>query len=102
MPKFRTPRKDRTAYIYRDASGRKVIELKPGENDVTEALIAKLHAEDDSVHNAEKRDSYYGTVHIQQAGVDGDYGIENTRHQIHQLTACGNDSITLSQKLTDI
>ena len=67
MPNFRTKKKDRTTYIYKDAHGRKIVELRSGENDVTAAIIAKLHAEDDALHNAAKRDSYHGLLHY-----DGD------------------------------
>ena len=72
MPNFRTKKKDRPTYIYKDAYGRKVTELKPGEDGVTEAWIADLHAADDAVHNAAKRDSYHGVFHYEQDGIDGD------------------------------
>ena len=52
MPKFRTPKNNRTTYIYRDAYGRKIAELRPGENGVTEAYINALHKADDDEHNA--------------------------------------------------
>ena len=72
MPKFRTAKKDRTTYIYSDAYGRKAAELKSGEDGVTEALITRLHAEDDAVHNTAKRDNYHGLLHLNQTGFDGD------------------------------
>lgn len=51
MSKFRTPKNKRTTYIYRDADGNKLIELKPGENGITEADIAMLHRSDDDEWN---------------------------------------------------
>ena len=59
MPKYRTPKKSRTTYIYRDAYGNRVDELQPGENGVTADWIIKLHELDDETHNAEKRHSYH-------------------------------------------
>jgi len=72
MPKYRTKKNERTTYIYRDAFGRKVAELRPGENGVTKAYIADLHADDDAVHNAAKMDSYYGLIHYGQADSGGE------------------------------
>ncbi|MCL2426792.1 MAG: hypothetical protein FWD05_10715 [Oscillospiraceae bacterium] len=63
MSKFRTKKNQRTTCIYRDNHGKTIATLHPGDDGVTEALIAKLHAEDDAVHNAEKRDSYHGLIH---------------------------------------
>ena len=71
MPKFRTKKKNRTTYIYRDAYGNKVAVLRAGENAVTQADIDSLHADDDAVHNAAKRDSYYGLLHYEQFIDDG-------------------------------
>ena len=72
MSQFKTKKNQRTSYIYRDAHGRKVVELKPGEDGVTAAHIVILHSEDDSVHNADKRDYTHGLLHIEQMGTDGD------------------------------
>lgn len=60
MAKFRTKKSDRSTYIYFDAYGRKVAELIPGENGVTEAMIAELHAWDDGNINVAKQEAYYG------------------------------------------
>lgn len=77
MSKFKTKKTQRTTYIYRDASGRKVAELIPGENGVTEEFITFLHSEDDSVHNSDKRDANHGLLHIEQMGNDGgDYNAD--------------------------
>lgn len=69
MAKFRTPKNNRTTYVYRDAHGNAVI-LRPGENGVTETDIALLHGMDDEVHNAEKRDSYHGLLHLDATADD--------------------------------
>lgn len=70
MSKFRTPKKNRTTYIYRDAYGKKIAELRPGEESITEKWIIALHGEDDAVHNATKKDSYHGLVHYEQINND--------------------------------
>ncbi|MCL1857669.1 MAG: sigma-70 family RNA polymerase sigma factor [Oscillospiraceae bacterium] len=72
MPKFRTPKNNRPTYIYRDAYGRKIAELRPGENGVTEAYINALHRADDDEQNAAKKDSYYGVFHYEQINDDGE------------------------------
>ena len=72
MPKFRTPKNNRTTYIYRDAYGNKIAELRLGENGVTEAYINALHMEDDNEHNAAKKDSYHGLIHYEQINGDGE------------------------------
>ena len=74
MPSFRTPKKNRTTYIYRDAFGRK-IEIAPGMKgadgkNVTASHIIMLHAEDDDVHNAVKRDDYNGLIRLEQESAD--------------------------------
>jgi len=74
MPKFRTKKNERPVYIYRDAFGKKVVELHPGENGVTNTLISILHGEDDAVHNANKRDSYHGLLHYERINTDGEEG----------------------------
>ena len=65
MSKFRTPKKDRPTYIYKDAYGRTVAKLKPGEEGITESWIIALHGDDDDVHNAAKRDSYHGVTSLE-------------------------------------
>lgn len=47
MKLHKTRRDQRETYKYYDANGKLVIELKPGENDVTEADIRTLHLLDD-------------------------------------------------------
>jgi len=72
MSKFRTKKNHRTTYIYKDSHGKTIATLRPGVDGVTEALIAKLHAEDDAVHNAEKRDSYHGLIHYEAETISED------------------------------
>ena len=78
MPKFRTPKSNRTTYIYRDAYGRKIAELRPGENGITEAYINALHREDDDEQNAAKKDSYHKVFHYEQINGDGE-DLQNDR-----------------------
>jgi hypothetical protein len=47
MKLHKTRSDERETYKYYDANGKLVIELKPGENDVTEADIRTLHLLDD-------------------------------------------------------
>lgn len=47
MRQYKTGRKNRATYIYYSADGKKLMELVPGENGVTEADIAMLHEQDD-------------------------------------------------------
>jgi DNA-binding CsgD family transcriptional regulator len=68
MPKFRTRKSARTTYIYRDTSGSVIATLIPGVDGVTEADIALLHRMDDEAINADKRDSYHGLLHLDDAG----------------------------------
>ena len=72
MSNFRTPKKNRATYIYKDRHGNTVATLRPGADGVTEAHIAALHAEDDAVHNADKRDSYHGLIHYEGESVGED------------------------------
>jgi len=72
MPNYRTKKNHRTTYVYKSAHGEIVATLRPGVDGVTEALIAKLHAEDDAVHNAEKRDSYHGVFHYEAETISED------------------------------
>jgi len=58
MRQYKTSDKRRFSYVYFDAQGRKIIELKPGENGVTEANISVLHEMDDGEYNAERRYEY--------------------------------------------
>ena len=77
MAKFRTKKDERTTYIYKDAYGKKVFTVRPGDAGVnangevvviTDEDIAILHRMDDDVINAEKRDSYHGLLHYEQMG----------------------------------
>ena len=74
MRQQKTTKKNRATYIYYDVNGKKVTELIPGENGVTEALIAMLHEDDDETVDAERRENYRTPTHY-QAYCDAD-GIE--------------------------
>jgi DNA-directed RNA polymerase specialized sigma24 family protein len=63
MRQNRTGRNHRTTYIYYDVNEKKVVELKPGDNGVTEAHIALLHQADDDEYNAGRREDYHIPVH---------------------------------------
>ena len=58
MRQFKTSDKRRSSYVYFDSQGRKIVELKPGENGVTEANISILHNMDDDEYDAERRYEY--------------------------------------------
>lgn len=62
MRQYKTSRKNRATYIYYSADGKKIMELKPGENGVTEADIAMLHEQDDQDFNAQRREDYHVPV----------------------------------------
>ena len=63
MRQYKTSKKNRATYIYYDADGKKLMELIPGENGVTEADIAMLHEQDDLDYNAQRREDYHVPVH---------------------------------------
>jgi len=74
MAKFRTPKNDRTAYIYHDAYGRKT-EIVLGMNSldgktVTANHIIMLHENDDAIHNAAKKDDYHDTSSYEWESID--------------------------------
>lgn len=70
MRQNKTSSKNRTTYTYFSADGTKV-RINPGENGVTETLIAMLHQEDDDEFNSQRREDYHAPVHY-QAYEDGD------------------------------
>jgi hypothetical protein len=51
MRKYKAPLKNRTTYVYRYDDGTPIMELRPGENGVTEADIQMLHRADDDEWN---------------------------------------------------
>ncbi|MBS4007139.1 MAG: sigma-70 family RNA polymerase sigma factor [Clostridium sp.] len=69
--KYKTSKKNRTTYIYYGPNGQKIMELIPGENGVTEALVEELHAMDDTDVNEQRRYDYRVTEHL-DAYHDGD------------------------------
>lgn len=67
----KTSKKNRASYIYYDENGQKIMELIPGENGATEALIEELHAMDDADVDEQRRYAYHVTEHL-DAYHDGD------------------------------
>ena len=49
----------RATYIYYDLSGKKLLELKPGKDGVTETDITMLHKADDNEFDAQRREDYH-------------------------------------------
>ena len=74
MRQYKTSKKNRATYTYYSADGKKLMELVPGENGVTEADIAMLHEQDDLEYNAQRREDYHAPVHYDSYTVsDGPY-----------------------------
>ena len=53
----KTGKNNRTTYIYYDSRGNKQIELRPGEDGVTEADISMLHEMDDAEFITDRREN---------------------------------------------
>lgn len=68
---IKTGTKNRTAYIYYDENGNKLMELFPGKNGVTEADIELLHSMDDAEVDEQRRYDYHVIEHL-DAYHDGD------------------------------
>ena len=81
MPKFRTKKKDRATYIYRDAYGKEVDELRPGKDNVAKYFIDLLHSEDDAEKNSANRDSYHGLLHYDQSINENDESPNDWKQQ---------------------
>ena len=64
MRQNKTSKKNRTNYVYRDAYGNAVI-VRPGEDGVTDAIIALLHEADDAEFDADRRENYHVPVRYQ-------------------------------------
>ena len=81
MRQYKTGRKNRATYIYYSADGKKLMELVPGENGVTEADIAMLHEQDDLEYNAQRREDYHAPVHYDSYTVsDGQDGTDRNSY----------------------
>ena len=70
MRQNKTSKKNRTSYAYYSVDGTTVT-INPGENGVTEALIAMLHQTDDDEFDANRREDYLAPIHY-QAYKDGE------------------------------
>jgi DNA-binding CsgD family transcriptional regulator len=73
----RTSKKNRATYIYYSANGKKLMELRPGENGVTEADIAMLHEQDDLEYNAQRRENYLAPVYYDGYTIEEDKEAED-------------------------
>ena len=81
MRQYKTSKKNRATYTYYSADGKKLMELVPGENGVTEADIAMLHEQDDLEYNAQRREDYHAPVHYDSYTVaDGQDGTNRNPH----------------------
>lgn len=77
MRQYKTSKKNRATYTYYSADGKKLMELVPGEDGVTEADIAMLHEQDDLEYNAQRREDYHAPVHYDSYTVsDGQDGTD--------------------------
>ena len=77
MRQYKTSKKNRATYTYYSAAGKKLMELIPGENGITEADIAMLHEQDDLEYNAQRREDYHVPVHYDSCIVsDGQGGAD--------------------------
>lgn len=54
MRQYKISKKNLATYTYYSADGKKLMELVPGENGVTEADIAMLHEQDDLEYNSKQ------------------------------------------------
>lgn len=77
---FKTSKKNRTSYIYYDANGKKVMELIPGENGVTEADIELLHSMDDAEIDEQRRYDYRVTANL-HGFYEGEEDISDDRNK---------------------
>jgi RNA polymerase sigma factor (sigma-70 family) len=75
----KTSKKKRTSYIYYDADGRKVIELVPGQDGITEADIELLHSMDDEEVDEQRRYDYRIAEHLDAYHEGEEAGDRNKR-----------------------
>jgi len=68
----RTGKNNRTTYVYFDANGRKQIELRPGEDGVTEADISMLHEMDDADWLSDRRENHIKPYRYESYRSDGE------------------------------
>ena len=83
---FKTGKNKRTTYIYFDAEGKKQMELRPGEEGVTEADIALLHGMDDAAVNRERREDYHAPFRIDAYCADGEDADEKNPWMMDEST----------------
>jgi RNA polymerase sigma factor (sigma-70 family) len=68
----KTSKNNRSTYIYYDLSGKKMVELHPGEDGVTEADISMLHEMDDADFLSERRENHIKPYRYEAYGSDDD------------------------------
>ena len=62
MRKYKTPKKNRTSYVYYTAANKKYL---LSSDDVDSSWIAILHSEDDQAVDAKRREDYHAPVHLE-------------------------------------
>jgi DNA-directed RNA polymerase specialized sigma24 family protein len=94
--KFKTAKKNRTTYRYYNADGTVAVELRPGEDGVTEADIGLLHSIDDTEVDAERREAYRIC-----ANIDAGYGDDGPTGAAPDLNPYLADESADPQKVLD-
>ena len=101
MRNFKTSKKNRATYIYYSADGKKLMELVPGENGVTEADIAMLHEQDDLEFNAQRREDYHIPVHYDSYTVSDDQDGADRNPYLKDVSASPEDMLLRAMENAD-
>jgi len=94
---YKTSQKNRTSYIYYNIDGEKVVEIKPGENGVTEADIEYLHSMDDTEVDDQRRYEYHVPTHF-DAYHDGDGDEAGDRNKLLADYSANPEVVLISQE----
>lgn len=94
---LKTSQKNRTTYIYYNTDGDKVVEIKPGENGVTEADIEYLHTMDDIEVDDQRRYEYHVPTHF-DAYHDGDGEEAGDRNKLLADYSTNPEVVLISQE----
>lgn len=94
---YKTSQKNRTSYIYYNIDGDKVVEIKPGENGVTEADIEYLHTMDDTEVDDQRRFEYHVPAHL-DAYHDGDGDEAADRNNLLADTSTNPENILIAKE----
>lgn len=81
MRNHKTKNKNRSTYMYYFADGSKIT-LRPGENGVTEAYVARLHNQDDEEYDAQRRENYRVPIHYHAYQDDDGNQMENCNNYL--------------------